>query len=143
MGYLWLKAFHIAAVVTWMGGMLAAAVTIAGFGGSGAVAQASDRATILATVRRWDQRVTSPAMLLVWGLGVSLALQSGAFAEPWLMLKLGFVLMLSAVHGVLSGTLRRLTHMGGSPALSILRRSPVAIVASVLVIVVLVVIKPF
>lgn len=143
MGYLWLKAFHIAAVVTWISGMLVAAVTIVAFSGSGAATKVSDRAAILETARRWDRRVTSPTMLLVWTLGLALASQGGWFAEPWLMLKLGFVLMLSGLHGVLSGTLRRLARADGSPVPAILRHGPAVIVASVLVIVVVVVIKPF
>lgn len=142
MGYLWLKAFHIAAVVTWIGGMLVAAVTIAAFSGSGAATKGSDRAAALEAVRRWDHWVTSPAMLLVWALGLALALEGGWFAEPWLMLKLGFVLMLSGLHGVLSGTLRRLAQADWLPGPS-LRHIPAAIVASVLVIVIVVVIKPF
>lgn len=143
MGYLWLKAFHIAAVVTWIGGMLVAAVTIVAFSGSGAATKGSDRAAILETVRRWDRRVTSPTMLLVWALGLALAAQGGWFAEPWLMLKLGFVLVLSGLHGVLSGTLRRLAWAGGSPVPSVLRHGPAIIVASVLLIAIVVVIKPF
>jgi uncharacterized membrane protein len=143
MGYLWLKAFHIAAAVTWIGGMIAAAVTIAAFSGSGAGADASDRAVILKAVQHWDRQVTSPAMLLVWALGVSLALKGGWFSEIWLMLKLGVVLVLSGLHGMLSGTLRRLAQADGPPGLPVLRHIPAAIVASVLFIVTVVVIKPF
>lgn len=87
--------------------------------------------------------MASPAMLLVWTLGLALASQGGWFAEPWLMLKLSFVLMLSGLHGVLSGTLRRLARAGGSPVPPVLRHGPAVIVASVLLIVIVVVIKPF
>jgi len=49
---------------------------------------------------------------MVWALGIVLALQGGWFASLWLQAKLAFVVVLSAVHGVQSGALRRLA--GGS-----------------------------
>lgn len=143
MGYLLLKAFHIAGVVTWVGGMLVAALTIAAISGPAAATRRSGRAAILATVRHWDRWVTSPAMLLVWALGLALASHGGWFPQAWLMLKLAFVLLLSALHGVMSGTLRRLARTEGSPGPSILRYVPVPIIASAALIIVVVVTKPF
>lgn len=142
MVYLWLKALHVTAVVAWVGGMLVSAVTIAAFTG-GRPATTPDQATLLGSVRQWDRRVTSPAMLLVWGLGLTLAYQASWFREPWLMLKLALVLALSALHGVLSGTLRRLARTQAAPLSDLLGRAPLVIVAVVLVIAVLVVVKPF
>jgi putative membrane protein len=142
MGYLWLKALHIAAVVVWSGGMLAAAVAIAALSESRHAGEASVDAAMLETVRRWDRRVTSPAMLLVWALGLVLALQGGWFAEGWLKLKLPVVLLLSALHGMLSGSLRRLGRAGGAPLPSILRHSPAAIIVCIALIVMIAVTKP-
>lgn len=140
MDYLWLKALHIAAVATWIGGLILAAATITALSASRSTL---GRSSVLDAVRRWDRRVTSPAMLLVWGLGLTLALQGGWFTAPWLLLKLALVLLLSALHGMLSGTLRRLASSDGPPASSILRHASPMIVLCVLVIVILVVIKPF
>ncbi|MBO9195925.1 CopD family protein [Rhizobium sp. 16-449-1b] len=142
MDYLWLKAFHIAAVATWIGGMLAAAVTVSAIGRK-AAEKAADRSMILNAMRYWDRRVTTPAMLLVWALGLTLAIQGGWFTAPWLQMKLALVFLLSALHGILSGTLRRLAGANGSSSPTILRYGPVVIVIALLAIVVLVVIKPF
>lgn len=142
MTYLWLKAFHVAAVVAWVGGVLVSAVTIAAFIG-GQQAESAHRAGLLRSVRRWDRHVTSPAMLLVWGLGLTLAYQGAWFREPWLTLKLALVLGLSALHGVLSGTLRRLSRTRPDAPSRLLGFTPTAIVATVLLIAVLVVVKPF
>ncbi len=141
MTYLWLKAFHIAAVTAWIGGMLVSAVTVAVF--IGGPATSNDRADWLRSIRRWDRTFTSPAMLLVWGLGLTLAYQGTWFREPWLTLKLALVLGLSALHGVLSGTLRRLSRARPDAPSRLLGFTPTAIVATVLLIAVLVVVKPF
>ncbi|WP_207461418.1 CopD family protein [Azospirillum sp. SYSU D00513] len=152
MDYLWLKALHIAAVATWAGGMLAAALTITAVtitavtfaaAGSKAGGETAVPSATLNAVRRWDRRVTSPAMLLAWALGLTLALQGGWFTATWLMAKLALVVLLSALHGMLSGTLRRLARADGTSPPAILRLAPAGIVASLLVIAILVVVKPF
>ncbi|MGK2740344.1 CopD family protein [Tepidicaulis sp. LMO-SS28] len=142
MDYLWLKALHIAAVAIWTGGMLLAAVMTAA-AGSAAAGAVVGRSTILTAVRRWDRRVTSPAMLLTWALGLTLVLQGGWFPEPWLIVKLALVLLLSGLHGMLSGTLRRLARADGSTSSAMLRYGPIVTVGTVFAIVVFVVIKPF
>lgn len=142
MAYLWLKAFHVAAVVAWVGGMLVGAVTVAAFI-NGQSAASPARADLLQSVRRWDRHVTSPAMLLVWGFGSTLAYQGAIFREPWLMLKLGLVIGLSALHGALSGTLRRLARTDTGVPSGLSGHAPSFIVAVVVVIAVLVVVKPF
>lgn len=140
--YLWLKALHIAAVAVWIGGMLATAVTIAA-ARSKAGNDTPIPSAILDAVRREDRRMTTPAMLLVWGLGLTLALEGGWFAAPWLMAKLALVVLLSALHGMLTGTLRRLARADGSSPSAILRVAPAGIIAAVLAVVILVVVKPF
>lgn len=141
MDYLWLKALHIIAVVTWVSGMMIVAVTIAA-AGAGQRASA-DLSALLGRVRLWDRRVTTPAMLLVWGLGLTLALMGHWFEQPWLSIKLAVVLLLSALHGMLSGTLRRLTRSDGAGAAPTIRWAAPAILLAVGVVVVLVVVKPF
>ncbi len=142
MTYLWLKAFHVGAVAAWVGGMLVSAITVAALIG-GRPAASPDRADLLQSVRGWDRHVTSPAMLLVWGLGLTLAYQGAWFREPWLTLKLALVLGLSALHGALSGTLRRLARTQPGAPSRLLGIAPPAIVAVVALIAVLVVVKPF
>ena len=97
--YLWLKGLHVAAAMIFTGGVLAAATVL------------SARAVPVSTVchlLRWQRRLTMPAMLLVWGLGLVLAMRGGWFAAGWLQAKLVMVIMLSGIHGIQSGRLRRL-----------------------------------
>ena len=110
--YAWLKALHVAAAVTFAAGVLGAAVFLA-------AAQPGQAETARA-IHRWDRTVTTPAMLLVWTLGLTLALIGGWFHDGWLFAKLMFVVALSGVHGVQSAKLRRLAGgvaAGGSPRL--------------------------
>ncbi len=81
-------------------------------------------------------------MLVVWALGLTLALRGGWFASVWLPVKLVFVVALSGVHGVQSGTLRRLA--GGSIApFQPLRFAGPLVIAFTVAIAVLAVVKPF
>lgn len=131
--YVWLKALHIAAAATWIGGLLACGLAIRG---------ATAGRSFVPAVRRWDRAVTAPAMLLAWTLGIVMAVKAGWFVAPWLMVKLVVVVALSALHGLLSGTLRRLENDPGRPVPAALgHAAPVAILC-LLVVVVLAVTKP-
>jgi putative membrane protein len=131
MDHLWLKALHVAAAMTWIGGMLAASLALA-----------AEDARFLAVMHRWDKRVTTPAMLLVWLLGITMASQAGLFPERWLQLKLAVVLALSLFYGLLSGTLRRRAgEQGGTPSM-LPRLAPPLIVAAALAVAILAVAKP-
>ena len=142
MAYLWLKALHVAAAETWIGGLLIAALAVAAVSTSVAPRSASERRW-LDVVRRWDRRVTSSAMLVVWGLGITMAIQGGWFASPWLIAKLVVVVALSALHGMLSGTLRRATSEAGRTSPATQFHAGPSVVAAVIVIAVLAVTKPF
>jgi protoporphyrinogen IX oxidase len=138
--YPWLKAAHIAAAVAFVSGLLAGAIVLAAVQSQRFPEPAS--ASFMQAVRAWDRRVTTPAILLVWALGLTLALQGHWFRSVWLPAKLVIVLALSAWHGVQSGTLRRLA---GGATVSPRREHafvPLAIFFAVLAIVLLAVLKP-
>ncbi|CAB3968269.1 MULTISPECIES: CopD family protein [Burkholderia] len=131
--YLWLKAIHVVAVVTFVGGllMLSVGVRIANL-------------AVHRAVRRWDRTVTVPALALVWIAGIALALYGHWFGATWLSVKLVVVVALSALHGILAGTLRRMERddLVVVPA-PWLGQAAGAVVAATAIVVGLVVIKPF
>ena len=142
MDYLLLKAFHIAAVLAWTGGLLAQTLALAAAGrtaGGGRLHPAAGE--LLAIVRRWDDRVTTPALLLVWASGLALASTGGWLGAPWLSVKLAVVIALSATHGVQSGALRRLASGGTARPLGLLR--PALVVSSYAAVAFLAAAKPF
>ncbi|HIH2746841.1 CopD family protein [Burkholderia aenigmatica] len=131
--YLWLKAIHVVAVVTFVGGllMLSVGVRIANL-------------AVHRAVRRWDRTVTVPALALVWIAGIALALYGHWFGAAWLSVKLVVVVALSALHGILAGTLRRMERddLVVVPA-PWLGQAAGAVVAATAIVVGLAVIKPF
>jgi uncharacterized membrane protein len=72
-------------------------------------------ASRLAALRKWDLFVTAPALVILWILGVILAINGHWFPSIWLPVKLVFVLALSALHGMQAGALKRLER--GQPPL--------------------------
>ncbi|VWB77629.1 hypothetical protein BLA14095_03570 [Burkholderia lata] len=131
--YLWLKAVHVVAVVTFVGGllMLSVGVRIANL-------------AVHRAVRRWDRTVTAPALALAWIAGIALALYGHWFGAAWLSVKLVVVVALSALHGILAGTLRRMERddLVVVPA-PWLGQAAGAVVAATAIVVGLVVVKPF
>lgn len=141
MTYLWLKAFHVAVVITWIGGLLYLALQIATLPKPPESLTDSHTRTIDAA-RAWDERVTTPAMVLAWMLGIALTAIGGWFPARWLVAKLVLVSLLSGLHGVLSGTLRRIGSSGTADAPEILRHAAPVVLATLAIIAVLVVVKP-
>lgn len=142
MDYLWLKVLHIVAVLTWVGGMLVIAFANAAISEVGESQESVTRVAFLRSGRRWDRRVTTPAMVLVWVIGLTLALVGHWFPQPWLLVKMTLVLVLSALHGSLSGRLWRSTQGVQMVGTSNARFATPAILATVFMVVALVVIKP-
>lgn len=105
--YLFIKSFHLVAVLTWVGGMLAQSVALAALLKRAPGAHAGEQ-PLLTAIHRWDQRVTTPALGLVWVLGIALAVMGGWYSAPWLWAKFAIVSALSGIHGNQSASLRRL-----------------------------------
>ena len=135
--YLVLKALHVAAVITWIGGMLTVAIILACSG-----LQHSQDIYWLNGLRAWDRRVTTPAMLLAWVLGLGLASIGDWFPQAWLMAKLVLVLILSGVHGMLVGRLRSLSSRPLAVALPNGFATAVGIILATAIITVVVITKP-
>src|SRR6266702_4377848 len=96
--YLWAKAFHIIAVISWMAGMLYLPRLFIYH----CEAEPGSRQSETFKVMEWRLLtiIINPAMVVTWVLGLWLAWTGGLFASGWLEAKLVLVLMLSAVHGL-------------------------------------------
>jgi protoporphyrinogen IX oxidase len=100
--YLWIKAFHIIAVIAWMAGMLYLPRLYVYHCQTAPGSPESERFKIME--RRLLRGIVNPSMIAAWFLGLTLALTpaSGGFAQPWLHAKLLLVVILSGVHGLFS-----------------------------------------
>ncbi|WP_309611325.1 CopD family protein [Sphingomonas sp.] len=139
--YPWVKAAHVTFVIFWMAGLFLLPrfyvyhhETLAG--------SVEDRAWI-ERESRVRSIILTPAMLIVWLLGLLLAVHIGAFAEHWFNAKLALVLLLTGYQGWLSGYGRKLADGKRPLANKTLRMlNEVPGIATALI-VVLVIVKPF
>ena len=95
--YLWLKAFHVIAIIAWMAGMLYLPRLFVYH--CAAEAGSTQSETFKVMERRLLNAIITPAMVVSWVLGLWLALAGGAYAAGWLQAKVVLVLVLSALHG--------------------------------------------
>jgi putative membrane protein len=103
--YLWLKAVHVVAVISWMAGMLYLPRLFIYHCGAAPGSETSE--TFKVMERRLLRVIINPAMIVTWVLGLWLAWQGGHFAAGWLHAKLALVLGMSGVHGFFSAAARR------------------------------------
>jgi len=94
--YLWLKAAHVMAVISWMAGLLYLPRLFVYHTTVAPGSEASE--TFKVMERRLMAAIMIPAAVITWGLGLTLAIGGGLFEEGWFHLKLGLVLLLSASH---------------------------------------------
>lgn len=142
MGYLLVKALHIALMLFWVAGMVVQAFVLAAAAKLPGPALPQELAW-LRLLRKGERLLTTPAMVGALASGVYLASSAGWFGSGWLSVKLALVLGLAAVHGMQAGRLRRLAEASGEGnEAGRARLLPMALVVPVLI-VLLVVVKPF
>ena len=98
--YLWIKAFHIIAVIAWMAGMLYLprlfvyhAVTEPG---------SAQSETFKTMEHRLLRYIMTPAMIVTWLLGIVLVLQGQFLGAGWFHVKITLVLAMTILHGLFS-----------------------------------------
>ena len=136
MTYFWLKAGHIIFMVFWMAGLFMLPRLFVYH--QETAPGAPENAAWIDRERKLLKIILNPSIVLVWALGIALAVSTGAFSQGWLHAKLLLVLGLSAYHGYLAGYAKKLKLDGRT--LRLLNEVPGVALA---LIVVLVVIKPF
>lgn len=139
--YLWIKAVHVIAVISWMAGMLYLPRLFVYH--TGAERGSVQSETFKVMEWRLYRLIINPAMIATWVFGLWLAWKGFGFSGGWLHAKIAAVLALSAVHGYLGGAVRRFAEdRNEKPARHwrIVNEVPTVLM---IVIVILVVVKPF
>jgi putative membrane protein len=99
MTYLWLKAGHIIFMVVWLAGLFMLPRQMIylhpASPGSDESALWAKRMGLLRKV------ILTPSLIVVWVLGLLLAMTIGAWDQGWFHAKLLFVLLLTAFHGIM------------------------------------------
>lgn len=99
--YLWLKAGHVIFVIFWMAGLFMLPRFFVyhqeSAPGSGEEAVWIDREHKLLKIILW------PSLVIVWALGLAMAITMGFFSQGWFHAKLALVLALTAYHVWMAG----------------------------------------
>ncbi|WP_127088072.1 protoporphyrinogen oxidase HemJ [Aquabacter cavernae] len=96
--YLWIKALHIMAIISWMAAMLYLPRLFVYHCDAPVGSQQSE--TFKTMEFKLYRYISSPAMMVAWIAGLFLAWDAGWFTQGWFHAKLLLVLVLSGVHGV-------------------------------------------
>ena len=139
--YLWVKAAHVTFVIFWIAGLFIVPryyihhqAATPGSSEDRAWIEREDRARTI---------ILTPAMLIVWTLGLMLGVHSGLFGQAWFTAKLFFVLLLTGYQGWIGAYGRKLA--AGMRELEDKKLRMMNEVPGILaaIIVVLVIVRPF
>jgi protoporphyrinogen IX oxidase len=139
--YPWLKALHVIAVMSWMAAMLYLPRLFVYHCDAEKGSVQSE--TFKVMERRLLRAIMNPAMIVSWVIGLWLAWRGFQFLGAWLHLKILLVVLLSATHGYFSKAVRMFAEdRNDQPARHwrIMNEVPTLLM---IVIVVLVIVKPF
>jgi putative membrane protein len=139
--YLWIKAFHIIAMVAWMAASFYLPRLFVYHAGVAPGSEASE--TFKVMERRLLKAIATPAMIATWVLGLTLAYVTGAWSEGWLHAKLVLVLALSGYHGWMSRMTKAFARDGNTRDARYFRIANEVPTLLLIGIVILVVVRPF
>lgn len=139
--YLWFKAIHIIAVIAWMAGMLYLPRLFVYHCDAEPGSRQSE--TFKVMERRLLRAIINPAMIATWVFGLWLAFDAGFFSDPWLHAKLALVIAMSAIHGYFARCVRAFAADRNTRPQRFYRMMNEVPTLLMIVIVILVVVKPF
>jgi len=139
--YLWVKAFHIIFVIFWMAGMFMLPRYFAYHSqypvGSDEDAKWVERELKLMRI------IINPAMIIAWLMGILLVFNIGFDAGGWLHAKLLLVFLLSGFHGMLSRWRKNFANGERKKSEKFYRRVNEVPAFFIIIVVILVIVRPF
>jgi putative membrane protein len=139
--YLWLKAFHVIAVIAWMAGMLYLPRLFVYH--CDAPKDSIQSETFKIMERRLLKAIINPAMAVTWVLGLYLVWDGGWYTSGWMHAKFALVLIMSGLHGVYVRRLKEFAadkNTKSAKYYRILNEVPTLLMIGI---VILVIVKPF
>ncbi len=139
--YPWIKAGHVVALIAWMAAMLYLPRLFVYHCEAEVGSKQSE--TFKVMERRLLHAIMNPAMIATWVLGLWLAHESGFYRSHWMQAKFVLVIAMSAVHGMLAARVREFAddrNTKSSKYYRIINEVPTALM---ILIVILVIVKPF
>ncbi len=140
--YLWIKAFHVMAVIAWMAGLFYLPRLFVYHAAARDAGQKALMETFQVMERRLYRAIMNPALMAAWAAGLLLVAIIG-LNHPWLHVKLLMVVLLTAFHLLLKRHLKRFAageEQAGERYFRLINEVPTVLM---IIIVIMVVVKPF
>ena len=139
----WVKALHVISVIAWMAGMLYLPRLFVYHADAEKGSVQSE--TFKVMERRLYRAIMTPAMGATWifGLVMLYLYGMGIFAMGWIWVKLAFVFALSGFHGFLGKNLRAFANDENERPAKFFRAINEVPTVMMIVIVIMVIVKPF
>ncbi len=138
---LWIKVIHIVSVIAWMAGLLYLPRL---FVYHSRVSSGSETSEIFKIMeRRLLKAIMNPAMTATWATGLYMAYKFAFFTQMWFHAKMSLVLAMSGFHGYLAAQVRNFAgnrNIKSEVYYRVINEIPTILM---ILIVTLVVIKPF
>ncbi|MFV0295450.1 MAG: protoporphyrinogen oxidase HemJ [Hyphomicrobiaceae bacterium] len=139
--YEWVKAIHVMAIISWMAGMLYLPRIFVYHCEAETGSEPAE--TFKVMERRLLRIIINPAMIIAWVTGLWLAWQSGFWAAPWFHVKFLAVLVMAGVHGYFSAATRAFAEDRNTRTARHWRLMNEAPAVLMIIIVIMVIVKPF
>ena len=139
--YLWVKAFHIIAVIMWMAGMLYLPRLFVYHCETQAGSAEAERFKVME--KKLLRVIVNPAMIATWLFGLTLVYLTRADQQHWFQLKFVLVLAMSGLHGFYAASVKRFAADANTRPQRFWRMINEVPALLIVVIVILAVVKPF
>lgn len=139
--YLWLKSLHVISIIAWMAGMLYLPRLFVYH--CDAPPGSAQSETFKVMERRLLKAIMNPAMIASWVFGLWVAYEINAFSSGWFHAKLTLVLLMSGAHGYLAGRVKVFARDANTKPAKFYRILNEVPTLLMIVIVILVIGKPF
>lgn len=139
--YIWLKAAHIIAMVAWMAGLFYLPRLFVYHADAEVGSDKSETFKIME--RRLLQVIMRPAMAATWVFGLALAWLGNWWSEPWFIVKVCLVLVMSGFDGWLAARHREFSADANTRPARTYRIANELPTLLLIAVVILVVVKPF
>ncbi len=139
--YEWLKVAHIFSVIAWMAGMLYLPRLFIYHCDAQAGSDKSE--TFKVMERRLLRGIMNPAMIGTWVFGLWLAVEGAWFSDGWFHTKMALVLLMSAGHGFYAKCRKDFERDANTRSATFYRIANEVPAVALVIILIMVVVKPF
>ncbi|MBC7952093.1 MAG: protoporphyrinogen oxidase HemJ [Rhodospirillaceae bacterium] len=139
--YLWLKALHVIAVISWMAGLLYLPRLFVYHCEVQVGSETSEKFKIME--RRLLKAIMIPAMVVAWAVGLILAISGGLFQDGWFHVKLLLVILMTVAHHMMGKWKNDFAADRNTKPQKFFRVANEGPTLLMIVIVILVIVKPF